>query len=93
LIALVFSFDFLFTPIFHGEAKPIQGWVVGYVSIIEKLNLQIPYPSVKAMVSKKNQKFETQSSKVFPLKYLPVDNQKISLMKNLVHFQKGRSSK
>ena len=65
-------------PIFHGEAKPIQGWVVGYVSIIEKLNLQIPYPSVKAMVSKKNQKFETQSWKVFPFKYLPEDNQENS---------------
>ena len=65
-------------PIFHREAKRIQGWVVGYVSIIEKLNLQIPYPSVKAMVSEKNQKFEAQSWKVFPVKYLPEDNQKIS---------------
>ena len=70
-------------PIFHGEAKPIQGWVVGYVSIIEKLNLQIPYPSVKAMVSEKNQKFETQSWKVFPVKYLPEDNQKNSKILDL----------
>ena len=70
-------------PIFHGEAKPIQGWVVGIVAIIEKLNLQIPYPSVKAMVSEKNQKFETESLKVFPFKYLPKDNKENSKIEAL----------
>ena len=70
-------------PIFHGEVKPIQGWVVGYVAIIEKLNLQIPYPSVKAMVSEKNQKFETETWKVFPFKYLPEDNKKNSKVEAL----------
>lgn len=70
-------------PIFRGESKPIQGWVVGYVAIIEKLSLQIPYPSVKTMVSEKNQKFETESWKVFPFKYLPEDNKKNSKVEAL----------
>jgi len=30
--------------IIHGEVKPYQGWVVGYVAIIAKLKLQMPYP-------------------------------------------------
>ena len=70
-------------PIFRGESKPIQGWVVGYVAIIEKLSLQIPYPSVKTMVSEKYQKFETESWKVFPFKYLPEDNKKNSKVEAL----------
>jgi Fic family protein len=70
-------------PIFNGETKPFQGWVVGYVAIIEKLNLQIPNPSLKAMVSVKNQKLETESWKVFPFKYLPEDNKENSKVEAL----------
>jgi hypothetical protein len=65
-------------PIIHMEVKPYQGWVVGYVAIIEKLKLQIPYPSMKAMVSEKNQRLETEIWKVFPFKYLPEDSKKNS---------------
>jgi hypothetical protein len=70
-------------PIIHGEAKPYQGWVVGYIAIIEKLNLQIPNPSVNAMVSEKNQKLESTTWKVFPYKYLPEDTKKISKIEAL----------
>jgi Fic family protein len=65
-------------PVIHGATKPYHGWVVGYAAIIEKLNLKIPAPSVKAMVSEKNQSLEIASWKIFPFRYLPEDNQKIS---------------
>ncbi len=70
-------------PIIHGEAKPYQGWIVGYVAIIEKLNLQIPNPSVKSMVSEKNQRLENSIWKVFPYKYLPEDSREISKIEAL----------
>jgi hypothetical protein len=70
-------------PIIHGEAKPYQGWVVGYVAIIEKLKLPIPYPSTKAMVSEKNQNVETENWRVFPLRYLPEDSRKNSKIEAL----------
>jgi hypothetical protein len=70
-------------PIFHGDSKPTTGWVVGYAAIIEKLNLQIPYPAIKVMVSEKTQKFETETWKVFPFKYLPEDNKKKSSVEAL----------
>lgn len=67
-------------PVFHGEIKPYQGWIVGYTAIIEKLNLQIPFPHVKAMVSEKNQRQELEAWKIFPIKFLPNDNKQISKM-------------
>lgn len=72
-----------YAPIMHGEAKPFQGWVVGYVAIIEKLNLQIPFPAIKVMVSERNQNYETESWKVLPFKYLPKDNKNISRVEAL----------
>ncbi len=76
-------------PIINGEAKPYQGWVVGYVAIIEKLKLQVPYPSIKTMVSEKNQKLQTDTWQVFPFKYLPEDgkgNSKIEALYNHLVF-------
>jgi hypothetical protein len=76
-------------PTIHGETKPYQGWVVGYVAIIEKLKLQIPLPFKKAMVSEKNQSLETDAWRVFPLRYLPEDgkhNSKIQALYNHLVF-------
>lgn len=70
-------------PIIHGEAKPYRGRIVGYTAIIERLNLQIPHPFLKAMVSEKNQSLETQSWKIFPFRYLPDDSSKLSKIKAL----------
>lgn len=70
-------------PVILGEAKPYLGWVVGYVAIIEKLKLQIPYPITKPMVSEKNQRLENERWRVFPNKYLPEDNEKISKIEAL----------
>ncbi|MEI8052713.1 MAG: Fic family protein [Bacteroidota bacterium] len=70
-------------PVIHGEVKPSQGWVVGYTAIIEKLHLPIPVPSIKTMISEKNQRAETETWIVFPNKYLPEDNIKISKIEAL----------
>ncbi len=70
-------------PIIHWEEKTYQGWIVGYVAIIVKLDLQIPNPSVKTMVSEKNQRLETSTWKVFPYKYLPLDTKKKSKIEAL----------
>ncbi len=48
-------------PIFRGVAKPCPGWVVGYAAIIEKLNLPLPLPAVKAMVSEYSSKIRALS--------------------------------
>lgn len=70
-------------PIIQGEVKPSSGWVVGYVAVIEKLKLLIPYPVVKSMVSEKNQRLESEHWRVFPLRYLPEDSKKNSKMEAL----------
>lgn len=70
-------------PIFHGETKPLQGWIVGYTAIIEKLRLQIPLPSVKVLISEKNHSGEKDSWKIFPFKYLPNDTVEISKIEAL----------
>jgi hypothetical protein len=70
-------------PVIHGEVKPAQGWIVGYTAIIEKLHLPIPVPSIKTMISEKNQRAETETWIVFPNKYLPGDNNKISKIEAL----------
>jgi Fic family protein len=72
-------------PRFHGEAKPCPGWTVGYTAIIEALNLRMPYPPVKALVSAKNRRFETDSWRVFPVKYLPTDSTDQSKVESLYH--------
>lgn len=70
-------------PIIHGDLKSFHGWEVGYFAIIQKLNLPMPYPSIKTMVSEKNAKYETDSSKVYPFRYLPEDSQLISKIEAL----------
>ena len=72
-------------PIFRGVAKPCPGWVVGYAAIIEKLNLPLPLPAVKAMVSEKNQRVKTEAWLVLPYAYLPQDHSQITRMEALYH--------
>ena len=60
--------------IFLGRSLPEEGCVVGYASIVYKLNAQVPLPDQIAMVCNKNKKYETDQWKVFPDKYLPEDN-------------------
>jgi Fic family protein len=70
-------------PAFHGEAKPCPGWNVGYSAIIGKLNLKMPLPVMKAMVSEKNHRLKSESWLVLPYRYLPLDHAGISKMKAL----------
>jgi Fic/DOC family len=72
-----------FAPVLQGKKKQLHGWVVGYSAIIEKLNLQIPHPLIKALISEKNQSIETEAWKIFPKRYLPEDNEQISKIKAL----------
>jgi Fic family protein len=74
-----------YSPAIRGEARPCQGWIVGYAAIIEKLNLQIPLPLVKAMVSGKNQHVKTEAWMVFPYKYLPDDHAGMAKIQALYH--------
>lgn len=62
------------TPIFLGRSLPEEGYVVGYTSIINKLEFRIPIPNQVAMVCTQNKKYEDETWKVFPNKYLPEDN-------------------
>jgi hypothetical protein len=59
-----------FAPVLQGKKKQLHGWVVGFSAIIEKLNLQIPHPLIKALISEKNQSIETEAWKIFPKRYL-----------------------
>lgn len=70
-------------PVMHGEVKPHSGWSVGYVAIIQKLNLQMPLPSKKSMVAEKNINVVTATWRVFPFKYLPKDHKGISKIEAL----------
>ncbi len=70
-------------PTIHGEVKPCKGWIVGYTAIIQKLKLQVSFPSTKAMVSEKNQQIETETWMVLPFRYLPEDNNQTSKIEAL----------
>lgn len=61
-------------PIIQGEAKPFTGWLVGYAAIIEKFNLEMPLPLLKAMVSERNHHVKTGDWIVLPYAYLPQDH-------------------
>jgi Fic family protein len=57
-----------------GRTLPEEGYVVGYASIIGKLEFRIPIPDQIAMVCSRNKKYETDQWQVFPNKYLPEDH-------------------
>lgn len=70
-------------PIINGIQKPYPGFTVGYVAIIQKFRLTIPFPLIFTMIAEKNQHFENELWRVFPKSYLPEDNGKLTLIKAL----------
>ena len=52
-------------PIINGIQKPYPGYSVGYVAIIQKFRLEIPYPFILTMVAEKNQSIENAVWRVF----------------------------
>jgi Fic family protein len=69
--------------IIQGEGKPFSGWLVGYAAIIEKLELAMPVPALKAMVSEKNHQLKTDAWIVLPIAYLPQDHSGLTRMEAL----------
>lgn len=69
--------------VFLGRSLPEEGHVVGYASIIDKLNFQIPAPGQFSLVCNRNKKYETTEWLVYPDKYLPDDNLEINEIKAL----------
>ncbi len=70
-------------PIINGVQKPFSGYTVGYVAIIQKFRIEIPYPLILTMVSEKNQHLENELWRVLPISYLPDDNSKLTLINAL----------
>ena len=70
-------------PVILGIAKPCPGWIVGYTAVIEKLQLPIPLPLVKAMVSEKYRSVKEESWLIFSAAYLPQDTSRISKIQAL----------
>jgi len=70
-------------PVIQGIAKPCPGWIVGYTAVIEKLQLQVPLPLVKAMVSEKYRNVKDESWLIFSAAYLPQDTTSISKIQAL----------
>ena len=70
-------------PVILGIAKPCPGWIVGYTAVIEKLQLQVPLPLVKAMVSEKYRSVKNESWLIFSAAYLPQDTTSISKIQAL----------
>lgn len=66
--------------VFNGLMPPEEGALVGYIAIIEALNLELPIPKVIALISNKNRQYQKDRWKVFTPRYLPED----SLYKHLV---------
>ncbi len=61
-------------PVFFGRTLPEEGHVVGYASIISKLEFRIPIPGQISMVCSRNKKYKTDQWSVFSDKYLPEDH-------------------
>ena len=68
------------TPAFQGRKLPEDGVIVGYVAIINSLELSVPIPQVIALISDKNKKYEVTGWKVFTPKHKPEE----TLYKQLV---------
>lgn len=45
--------------VFHGKRIPEEGYLVGYGSLIEFYDLQVPLPDRLALISKKHKRYET----------------------------------
>ena len=60
--------------VFLGKNLPEEGHVVGYTSIINKLNFRIPIPNQFSLVCIRNKKYKTEEWIVYPAKYLPEDH-------------------
>ncbi len=67
-------------PVFHGRPIPEKGTIIGYGAIIKTLALAVPIPDILALISEKNNKYKTDSWRVFTPKYKPEE----TLYKQLV---------
>lgn len=72
-----------FAPLISGIQKPYPGYTVGYVAIIQKFRLSVPYPLIFTMISEKNQHLESELWRVLPASYLPEDNRQLTLINAL----------
>jgi len=75
-------------PVFHGKQTPIEGTIVGYAAIIDKLNLQMPMVKPITLVCNQNKSNQNKDWNILPKSYLPEDNQELNeieaLYKHLV---------
>ena len=70
-------FSFI-APIFNGMNISEEGYITGYASIIQKLQLPIPFPKPFAIVSLKAKRSENDDFIVLPNSYLPEDSFSLS---------------
>lgn len=74
--------------VFHGKQVPEEGTIVGYASIIDRLNLAMPMVNPIALVSNRNKGFKNEDWYILPKSYLPEDNKELgeieALYKHLV---------
>jgi len=75
-------------PIFHGKQTPVEGSIVGYAAILDKLNLQMPMVKPITLVCNQNKNNQNKDWNIFPKSYLPGDNLELNeieaLYKHLV---------
>jgi hypothetical protein len=57
--------------VFHGRRVPEEGYLVGYGSLIEFYDLQVPLPDRLAMISKKHKHYETDEWIILTPRYMP----------------------
>ncbi len=60
--------------VFHGKRVPEEGYLVGYGSLIEFYDLQVPLPDRLALISKKHKRYETDEWIVLTPRYMPEAN-------------------
>lgn len=70
-------FSFI-APVFNGMNISEEGYITGYASIIQKLQLSIPFPKPFAIVSLKAKRSENDDFIVLPNSYLPEDSKSLS---------------